>query len=303
MQQDTDSTGDIAHKKLADDYDSLSIDSLSIDSLSIDSLSIAVLQHAPIPRDIRRTLQQLSERASEAADKGAHLLIVPEASMTGYNISLADMKAVAQTGDGELSGGVAEICQKFNIAIAYAFAEQSGDAYFNCVQVMNAAGQICGKYRKTHLWGDLDRTLFSAGADLTPLFTLDGWKLGLLICYDVEFPECARRLALEGAELLVVPTGLMKPWREVAEMVVPVRAYENQIYVAYTNYCGNEGDLTYEGRSCIVGPDGKDIARADSTTPTLLTATLSKAAIAETRAALPYHRDRRPELYKAHNPA
>jgi predicted amidohydrolase len=288
MQQETASDSDKAHNRQPADN---------------DSLRIAVLQHTPIPRNIKRTIQQLSERASEAADKGAQLLIVPEASMTGYNISLADMKTVAQTEDGELSDRVAEICGKFNIAIAYAFAEQYGSAYFNCVQVMDAAGHLCGKYRKTHLWGDLDRTLFSAGTDLTPTFTLDGWRLGLLICYDIEFPECARRLTLEGAELLVVPTGLMKPWREVAEMVVPVRAYENQIYVAYTNYCGNEGDLTYEGRSCIVGPDGKDIARADSTTPTLLTATLSKTALAETRSTLPYHRDRRPELYKPLTPA
>lgn len=261
-------------------------------------LKIAALQHNPIPADLNQTLKQLSEYASRAADDGVQLLVVPEASMTGYNLPVSTMRAIAQSDDGELAQEVAALCVKHNIAIACGFAEKAGHEYFNCVQVTDAKGQVCGKYRKTHLWGTLDRTLFSAGADLAPVFAIDGWNVGLLICYDIEFPECARRLALEGAEVLLVPTGLMRPWREVAEMVVPTRAYENQLYIAYTNYCGNEGDLTYEGRSCIVGPDGKDITRADSDTSTLLTATLRKSAIENARAALPYHRDRRPELYK-----
>jgi len=207
------------------------------------------------------------------------------------------MRAIAQSDDGELANSIAELCVRHRIAIAYGYAEKANNNFYNCVQVIDATGSTCGKYRKTHLWGDLDRSLFTAGSDIAPLFSLHGWSVGLLICYDIEFPECARRLAMEGADLLLVPTGLMRPWREVAEMVVPVRAYENQLYIAYTNYCGNEADLTYEGRSCIVGPDGVDLARADSTTPSLLTATLQKSAIETNRTALPYHRDRRPELY------
>jgi len=89
----------------------------------------------------------------------------------------------------------------------------------------------------------------------------------------------------------------MKPWREVAEKVIPVRAYENQIFIAYCNYCGDENGLQYEGRSCIAGPDGTDLARA-AQAPTMLTATLERQAIQDARSALPYHRDRRPELYK-----
>ena len=264
-----------------------------------EELTVAALQHTPIPDDLNATLKQLAEAASDASRQGAHILVVPEASITGYNIPRLSMQAIAQSDDGELAESVAKICIKHKIAIAYGFAERANNDFYNCVQVIDASGSRCAKYRKTHLWGDLDRTLFSAGTDLAPLFSLHGFQVGLLICYDIEFPECARRLAVEGADLLLVPTGLMLPWREVAEMVVPVRAYENQLYIAYTNYCGSEADLTYEGRSCIVDPDGKDIARADSTTPSLLIATLHKSAIESTRAALPYHRDRRPDLYKS----
>ncbi len=260
-------------------------------------ITIAALQHVPAPNNLAAALRRLETSASQAADGGCDLLVVPECSITGYNQPLETMQQIALEAKGRTTDSISEICRQHKIAIAYGFAEKDGNQYFNCVQVIDSSGDIAGKYRKTHLWGDLDRTLFSAGDALAPVFSIKGWQIGLLICYDIEFPEAARALALAGAELILVPTGLMQPWRDVAERVVPVRAYENQLYIAYCNYCEAEGDLTYEGRSGIVGPDGADLDRAGKT-PTLLTATLTKDAIAKNREALPYHRDRLPHLYK-----
>ena len=277
------------------------------DQLMNNDFTIAVLQHIPAPDNIAAALQRLRTSAARASEEGCALMLVPECSITGYNQPLATMQQVALESDGETTAAIADICRQHNIAIAYGFAErgsvESGEQagstqYYNCVQIIDAAGNIAASYRKTHLWGDLDRTLFSAGDSLSPVVEINGWKVGLLICYDVEFPETSRALALAGAELILVPTGLMQPWRDVAERLVPVRAYENQLYIAYCNYCGNEADLVYEGRSCIAGPDGADLDRAEKK-PVLLTATLSKQAIAECRDALPYHRDRRPELYNS----
>ncbi len=270
---------------------------------STDSLKIALLQHIPTPNDITAALDRLDQNAALAAADGCALLLVPEASITGYNIALATMQQIALPACGKTTEAIATICSKYKIAIAYGFAEKDGDSYFNCVQLIDKNGNIEGHYRKTHLWGDLDRQLFSAGdsfscnADST-LATIDGWKIGFLICYDIEFPESCRQLGLAGADLILTPTGLMQPWREVAEKVVPVRAYENQLFIAYCNYCGDEGDISYEGRSCIAGPDGTDLARAGQA-PAMLTATLERKAITDARAALPYYRDRRPELYSA----
>lgn len=266
-------------------------------------LRISVLQHEPTPADLAAALQRLNHYAQLAAADDSQLLIVPEASVTGYNIPRETMTQIALTADGEFTREVAALCRQYRIAIAYGFAEQDHGAYYNCVQIINRDGVVVGKYRKTHLWGDLDRTLFSAGNSLEcgaadGLVDIDGFRVGVLICYDVEFPECARALALKGADLIIVPTGLMQPFREVAEQVVPVRAYENQLYVAYANYCGCEGDLIYEGRSCIAGPDGRDIARADQQAE-LLTATLRQDDILKQRSILPYHRDRRAELYRS----
>ncbi len=127
---------------------------------------------------------------------------------------------------------------------------------------------------------------------------LDGLKIGILICYDVEFPEAVRSLALAGAELIAVPTALIRPFEFVARVLVPARAIENQVFVAYAGLCGDEGDLGYCGLSCIVGPDGQDLARA-GTDPALLFADVDPSTIPECRKTNPYLSDRRPALYAA----
>lgn len=259
-------------------------------------LRISVLQHTPVPNDTTEALQRIEKAASQASADGCNLLLVPECSVTGYNQPVETMQNVALTDGDKTHTNIAELCAQYQISIVYGFAEHDKGYYYNTVQATNSNGVVVGKYRKTHLWGDLDRTLFTAGDSFTPLFEINGWKTGLLICYDVEFPETVRSLALAGAELILVPTGLMQPWRDVAERVVPVRAYENQVFIAYCNYCGDEAELVYEGRSCIVGPDGQDLARAPKT-PVLLTATLIRDAISRNRETLPYHDDRRPDLY------
>jgi len=104
--------------------------------------------------------------------------------------------------------------------------------------------------------------MFSPSTAESPLIKFNRWHLGLLICYDVEFPENARRLALSGADLIIVPTANMIPYEFVANTIVPARAFENQLYVGYANYCGSEGQIEYCGLSCIASPDGADATRA-----------------------------------------
>jgi len=230
------------------------------------------------------------------AAQGSQMLLVPEASLTGYNITLSEARRVALRADGQTSEKLAAACRQYNIALAYSFIERDNNQLYNSVQVIDCNGERITHYRKTHLWGQLDRRLFTAGDNLAPVFELSGWRFGLLVCYDVEFPETSRRLALEGAEIILVPTALMTPWAFVAEHMIRVRAAENQLFVAYANYCGTENGIRYEGLSCIVSPAGNDLSRAEGA-PICLTAELKRSALEEIRAVLPYHRDRRPELY------
>jgi len=261
-----------------------------------DQLKIAALQHAPQPGNLQAALNRIDKAAQSAAADGCDLLLLPECSVTGYNQPQTQMQQVALEENSTTSNAIKQFCVEHDIAISYGYAERLGSNFYNTVALVNASGSLVGKYRKTHLWGDLDRRLFDAGNSLSSVFEFKGWQIAFAICYDIEFPETSRALAMKGAELLLVPTGLMQPWREVAERVVPVRAYESQVFIAYCNYTGAEADIIYEGRSCIIGPDGGDLARADQS-EVMIMATLDKSALKQVRSALPYHQDRRPELY------
>jgi predicted amidohydrolase len=117
-----------------------------------------------------------------------------------------------------------------------------------------------------------------------------------MICYDVEFPELVRAHALAGTDLLLVPTANMHPFQLVAESLIPVRAWENQMYVAYANRVGHEGEFEFFGLSTLAGPDGVARTRAGRGEELVL-ADLDPALLAASRAANPYLKDRRPGLY------
>jgi len=263
-----------------------------------NQLTIALLQHVSTPNNLEASLKRMEDNARLAASDGTNLILFPEASLTGYNNSKEQTDAIAQNASGPSFERIARIAQDNSIAIAYGFAERDGDAVYNSVQMIDENGDAALLYRKSHLWGDQDRRLFSAGDAQSKLIDFHGWSLGFLICYDIEFPENVRHLALAGAELILTPTALMSPWTTVADKVLPVRAYENQVFIAYANFCGAEHEQQYVGHSCIVDPAGENMAKA-STNEALLIAQLDKSSIADMRAALPYHHDRRPELYSA----
>jgi 5-aminopentanamidase len=129
-------------------------------------------------------------------------------------------------------------------------------------------------YRKSHLYGAYERELFQAETPCTAVVEHCGLKLGILICYDVEFPENVRRLALAGAQAVLVPTALPAGphARFIARQIVSVRAFENQIFIAYANHCGADERFTYAGLSTIAAPDGSTIAAAGAAEETLLIA-------------------------------
>ncbi|MBX2883035.1 MAG: carbon-nitrogen hydrolase family protein [Granulosicoccus sp.] len=260
-------------------------------------LGLSLLQHRPTPANFKASLARLNQAASDAVKQGSSLLITPECGMTGYDMSAHDAKTSAFPVDGTCAQQIAQVAKEHAIAIGYGFIEAADDQRFNSFQLINKHGNPVLHYRKTHLWGDLDRQLFSEGDRLSSVVVLEGWRIGVLICYDVEFPETVRALALAGAQLILVPTALMQPFRFVAEQMVPVRAAENQVYIAYANLVGSERDTIYEGCSTIAGPDGQRLISAPSDDSALLHTTICSEAIEHARLALPYHRDRRPELY------
>jgi 5-aminopentanamidase len=260
-------------------------------------MRIAIFQGPGEAGSVDRNLDLLGAKAAEAAGHGAHLMICPEMFLSGYNIGAALASRLAEPANGPTSAQVATLARKNAIALLVGYPERGADgAIYNAVRLFGQDGHGLTNYRKCHLFGDLDRDMFRAGQSPSPVVELKGVRIGLLICYDVEFPEAARLLALAGADLLAVPTALMDPYEVVARTLVPARAVENQIFLAYANRCGREGDLRYCGLSCVVGPDGAELARAGRGEE-LIFADLDLDRLRAARTLSPYLKDRRPDLY------
>ncbi len=270
-------------------------------------MRIGLLQTAGVADDLDATVDALADALVRAEVRGVDLLVTPEMWSSGYAVG-DRVAALAEPADGPLAERLGELARRHGVALAYGFPERTGgtDApVFDSVQLLGRDGARLACYRKTHLYGDLDRSLFSPGGEAVVTADLPlaagSVRIGLLVCYDIEFPETARLHALAGTELLVVPTGLMTPYDEVAQRVVPVRALENGLALAYVNRVGTEGELTYCGQSVLVGPAGVDLARAERG-ERLLVVDLDLATVGAARAATPYLRDRRPDLYSSIGP-
>jgi len=244
-------------------------------------------------------LDLMAETAERAAAKGARLLVMPEMILSGYHIGREAVAENAEAMDGPSARRAAKIAESQGTALLYGYPERGEDgSIYNAAILIDRDGRILANHRKNHLFGDIDQNAFSPGDQSVTLALLDGVKIGILICYDVEFPETTRLLALEGADIIAVPTALMAPYDFIAKTLVPARAYENQAFLAYANRSGAEKDLTYLGQSCIIGPDGAELARAGRE-EALLVAELEPERLKASRAINTYLEDRRPALYTA----
>ncbi|WP_406328487.1 carbon-nitrogen hydrolase family protein [Streptomyces sp. NBC_00203] len=255
----------------------------------------ALLQSSGRPGSVVENLKVLDETAGRAAAAGAGLVAAPEMFLTGYAIG-DDIARLAEPADGDSADAIAEIAARHGVAVAYGYPERDGERVFNSAQLISADGTRLANYRKTHLFGCFERNHFTPGEQPVVQAELNGLRVGLMICYDVEFPENVRAHALAGTDLLVVPTAQMHPFQFVAESVVPVRAFENQMYVAYVNRVGPEGEFEFVGLSTLAGPDGVARARAGRGEE-LVFADADPVFLAASRETNPYLKDRRPGLY------
>lgn len=258
-------------------------------------LTIAGLQHPGHPGDVTANLAVVADAAREAKERGADLLVTPEMFVTGYNIGAR----VAELAALPLVEEVARIAADAGIAVVAGLPERLADGTVaNTAVLVDETGAELTRYRKTHLFSELDRELFVPGTELGALVEHRGVRLSLLICYDVEFPEPVRAAARQGAHVVVVPTAQMEPFAFVAETLIPVRAWENQVYVAYVNRSGAEGDLRYVGRSSIAAPSGQVLDALPPEQATgLVLATVDTDVVARAQQLNPYLDDLRLDLF------
>lgn len=247
-------------------------------------MRIAALQMHAIAGDDDANIERIAAAAADAAAGGAKLLIVPELAVSGYGAGEAAFEKHASPASGVVAERIGAIARENGIAIVAGFAEREGTHIFNSALFTDGIGTNA-VYRKSHLYGDYERKAFRPGVPASVMVELGGVRLGMLICYDVEFPENVRRLALAGAELVVVPTALPKgsAGTFVANHMIQVRAFENQIFVAYINHCGADDNFTYAGLSRIAAPDGSLIAAGPPEGEVLLFAEISPGDFAQSR--------------------
>lgn len=258
-------------------------------------MRIACWQATCAPGGVRAFLDSLRTVARRAADGGAELLVTPEMSVGGYPLSAAALAEAREPVSGPHGEAVAAIARETGVAIVHGWPETAGTAVHNSAAVTSPEGTLL-TYRKGHLFGPQERTLFTPGSQGVAQTRLGGLTVGLLICYDVEFPEAVRAHALAGTELLVVPTALMRPWEFVARVVVPARAFENGLFIAYTNWTGDRGGLGFCGLTRVAAPDGGLVA-VEGEGAELLFADIDPARVVAARTSTTYLQDRRPELY------
>lgn len=222
-------------------------------------MRLAVLQSLSPCGDIAAACAEIEAalRATQAA--GALALVVPEVFLPGYNHpSVADL---AMTAEAAPIRRLAQACAETATALVLGYAEASGGQVFNAALCLGPSGEVLAQYRKLQLYGAREKAIYTPGEGYC-VFDLAGHKAALLICYDIEFAPHVAALAALGAEAILVPTANMAPFQHVTRYTVPAMAANHGLAIAYANYCGQEGDLTYTGGSLIAGPHGEILAQA-----------------------------------------
>lgn len=262
-------------------------------------MNVAVVQFSPRFGDRRANLQRMD---ALTADVAADLVVFPELCTSGYFFTTRrEAEAAAEPSDGPTARFCQRLARRLEACVVAGFAEKAPRGVFNACLVADGIRPGVRIYRKTHLFYR-EKECFDPGD--TGFFTVDDprrdVRLGPMICYDWRFPEAARVLALDGAQIIVCPANLVtEAWRRV----MPARAVENAVFVAVANRGGSEtreGEtLRFKGCSAIYDPAGTALVEAAAGGEAVLTAAIDPAA-ARNKAFNRLNdvfRDRRPEHY------
>lgn len=241
-----------------------------------------------------RRAEKMIEEVAAAQDK-PDLIVMPEMWNTGF--SLANIKEVADV-DGrqtkEVIGGLARKAGVHIIAGSVANLRDGG--VYNTAYAFDRQGEVQAEYSKIHLFRLMEEEKHLTAGNQLGMLNLDGAKAGMIICYDIRFPELSRRLALDGVKLLIVPAAWPHPRLHHWRSLLIARAIENQMYVCGVNQVGSGGDNEFFGHSMIIDPWGEILVEADEQEQ-VVQAACDLALTDEVRSRIPVFKDRRPEMY------
>jgi predicted amidohydrolase len=248
-------------------------------------------QLAPQARDVSANLGRVQTVLDSS--KGTDLVMFPELFLSGYE--LGDVHAVSVDLDGPEAGMLREAARDSDTAIVIGAAERVAGGVANSALCISRRGELAGVYRKTHLFG-AEAGTYVPGNELVTV-ELEGRTVGLMICFDVEFPEVARTLALRGADVLVSISANPEVFQRDHEVFVPARALENGVPHLYVNRVGRQEDISFGGTSMAIDPEGTVLTKAGPNDDELLYAEIGDAGRRDARTR--YVELLRPSVYDA----
>jgi len=267
----------------------------------LNEINVALAQISCKVADKKHNLNVMRKNIRQARDRDANLVVFPELALTGYMCRDLVYELAEPIPEGPSIRRLEEVTKKEDIHVIFGMLERSGKAratIYNTAVLLGPSGFI-GKYRKTHLPTHSafeEKRYFRLGYQ-APVFETDIGRLGLIICYDVFFPEITRLLRLKGAQLIVCISASPAVRRKFFETLTVARAIENTAYLVYVNLVGVEDGLQFWGGSRIVAPNGKIISQAKYDEEDLVTERIDYADLERTEAFVPTLRDLRPELF------
>lgn len=267
---------------------------------------VACCQVAPVVADLEANRVLLRGAVRGAADVGAQVIVLPELAASGYMFETSsELQAAAQTCEGETLQDWVSLAEELDVVIVGGFAEDGRDGrVYNSAALVDPTG-IRAVYRKAHLWNLEKADLFAAGSTAPPVVDTKVGRIGVMICYDLEFPEWVRGVAERGAELLCTPVNwplYPRPQGERPSEIVRVQAAAsgNRMAIACADRTGVERGQDWLGGSVIVDADGFPVSGIRLGETALLTASVNLRASRDKSISErnDVHRDRRPELYE-----
>jgi omega-amidase len=261
-------------------------------------MKIAVAQIKCSLGDVSANISQVASLSQAAASKGCHVIVFPEMVDTGYEMSV--IRETASSWDGESFHALQQIASDNNIHLICGISEKEDDKIYNSIAVLNPKGELIGKYRKAHLaaYPPLDEDSCISPGNSPEIVKIGGMKWGLMICYDLRFPELSRALVLNGAEILLLCSAWPFPRVTHWKTLTCARAIENQVYFIAANRVGSDGPVTFCGSSCIVDPYGVILGSAAEDREALIIAEISKETLESVRNRMPIFQHRRDDLYQ-----
>ena len=263
-------------------------------------IRIALAQIDSKPGDKTGNLKKIEENVLKAGKKGVDLVIFPELSLTGYVVR-DQIYELAETIPGPATRTIESIARKSNTHIIFGMPEisEKTQATLHNAAVLVSPKGLIGKYRKMYLPTHSvfeEKRYFRPGYQ-TAVFDTELGKIGLVICYDIFFPEVTRLTRLNGAQLIVCISASPAVRRTFFEILTLARAVENTAFLAYVNLVGIEDGLQFWGGSRLVGPNGKVLVQARYDDEDFVMCDINYENIKPVETFVPTLKDLRPELF------